>query len=309
MKRSYLASLFLMIPLFAFLMTGCSTLKSIYGDRFHISRSKPRDFSNGDNSLLKNKILLAPITNMAGIKDEKTDTLMETLVTLLKKDESILVSALTEFESLSPTDAEMGIVTDPALINRAEEMGMNALVTLVLEPLDYTVDKGIIWPFNKFKGEYNVSMVVNAVDITSGMVIFSFKESEKVKVGRVPEGQETPIPLDEETLDDVLYELLEKQASILLDVLAGRQWKGKISLDGEKIKISGGKDIGVTTGSVFEVFTKGEALKSATGKEYYIEGPKAGEIKVTDVMEDYSFAAPIGKVVFEDGQIITLKAE
>ena len=311
MKRSYLAGTFIIILLFILCITGCSTLRPLYGDRFHISRSKPRASSHGEKSLLRKKVLIAPVINIAGLKDEKAGQLSETWLNLLKEDNSLLVTQLTGFESpqLVSKSSGLGVFTDPVIIKKAEEMGMNTLVTLILEPLNYTAKKGFIWPFNKVKGEYDVTMVVNAVDITSGTVIYSYKESEKIKIGKVPEGQETPIPLDTGALDNVLYELQKRQSSALLDVLAGQLWTGKILHDEGKIRINGGKDIGITAGSVFEVFNKGEGIESLTGASYYIDGPKTGEIKVTEVTADHSFAVPTEEKIFEDGLIIALKSE
>jgi hypothetical protein len=310
MKRSYPAHLFLLFLIFTLCAPGCGALKSVYGDRFHISRSKPRNTSHSNRSILRKKVLVAPLINMAGLKDAKAGMLTEALAKLLKEDSTLLITTLTEFESPQSTTAstEMGIVTDPALIKKAGEMGINILVTSVLEPLNYTADKGIIWPFNKFKAEYDVAMVVNAVDVTSGTVIYSFRVSEKIEMGEVPEKDKTPVPLADETLSEVLSELQERQASSLLDVLAGQAWRGKITREGEKIRISGGTDIGITVGNVFEVFGKAEAIKSIGGRDYYVEGPKVGEIKATDVMGDHSFAVPIGEGV-EDGQIIALKSK
>jgi len=311
MKRTYLAGLFLMIPLFAFLMTGCSMLKPIYGDSFHASRSKLRNASNGDRSTLRLKVLAAPLINMAGLEDERAKILTETWATLLKEDPTLLVIPLTgSEESVSDTlSVETGIYTNPALIEKAEELGMNILVTSVLEPLHYAADKGIMWPFNKIKGEYDVSMIANAVDVITGTVIFTFKESEKIKMGEVPEGQNTSIPLDPEILDNVLHALQERLSLSMLDLLGERVWSGKISLDDGRIRIDGGTDIGITTGTLFDVFEKGDAVKSMTGRVYLVNGPKAGEIRVTDVLEDHSYAAPVGENVFETGQIITLKSE
>jgi len=310
MKRPYLAYLFLIMLILILCAPGCGTLKSVYGDRFHIARSKPGKTSRNEKSVLRKKVLVAPLVNMAGLKDEKAVSLTEAFAQLLKKDNALLITILTGFESAQSTaeSAEMGVVADQALIKKAGEKGMNILVTSVLEPLSYTANKGIIWPFNKFKGEYDVSIVVAAVEVTSGTLIFSYRESEKIEMGEVPEKDKTPVPLAEETLNEVLHDLQQRQSSALLEVLEDQAWSGKITKDGEKIRISGGKDIGITAGNLFDVFGKTEPVKSIGGREYYIEGPKTGEIKVTDVMDDYSLAVPLGEGI-EDGQIITLKSE
>lgn len=312
MDRSYLTRIFIAIMLASLLLiTGCSVLRPIYGDSFHIKRSKSRDAFSGDRSTLRLKVLAPPMINMAGFEDEKAEMLTGTWITLLKGDESLLVSTLTGPEApvSDISSAETGIYTDPALIEMAEEMGVNILVTSVMEPLHYTADKGIIWPFNKFKGEYDVSMIAGVIDVPTGTMIFTFKEDQKIDMGRVPEGQTTPIALDQETLDNVLYELQERLSSEILDLLAEQAWRGKISLDDGKIRISGGTDVGITAGTLFDVFENGDAVKSVNGRIYYVNGPKAGEIRVTDVMEDYSLAVPMGEEVFEAGQIITFKSE
>ena len=311
MKRSNLSVLITAALMLSLFMTGCSFLKPIYGDSFHASRAKPRNFSHDGKAALKIKVLAAPLVNMAGFDDEKLITLTESWIKFLKEDVSLLVTPLTGFESAQSvsTSTETGIVTDNALIKKAEEMGMNILITLVLEPLNYSAKRGIIWPFDKFKGEYDVSMVASAVDIISGTLIFSFRDSEKIKMGEVPEGQKTPVPLDRESLDNVLYELQKRLSSELLDLLSDHAWRGTISLEEGRIKISGGTDIGITAGSIFNVFGKGHAVKSVSGKTYHIDGPKEGEIKITDVMGSHSFAVPIGGKFFEAGQVISLKPE
>lgn len=292
-------------------MTGCSIMRPIYGDSFHISRSKSRNASSGDRSTLRLKVLAAPLTNMADLEDERGEALTETWVNLLKEDESLLVTVLTGSEGpvSDIASTETGIYIDPALIGKAEDMEMNILVASVLEPFHYTADKGIIWPFNKFKGEYDLSIIASAIEVATGTVIFTFKESEKIKMGRVPEGQTTPIPLDQEILDNVLHALQERLSSAMMELLEEQPWSGKISLEDGRIRINGGTDVGITTGTVFNVFEKGDSVKSVTGRVYHANSPKAGEIRVTEVMEDHSFAAPVGENNFEAGQVITLKSE
>jgi hypothetical protein len=302
MERPYFAKLAIVALISVSLcLVACGTIKSI-----------TPGVSSSNKSMLKKKVLVAPITNMSEqLNDEKATRLTETWLNLLKKDDSLSVALLTGFKSSQSavTSSEQGVVVDPALIKKAGEMGMNILVTQVLEPLNYTAQKRGIWPFRKLKGEYNVSMITNAVDIVNGTLILSARDLETINMGPVPEGQKTPPTLKEENLNKALDDMLKSQSSSLLDALANQEWKGKIVLEGGKIRINGGADIGITKGSVFEVFAKGAQVKSATGKEYYVQGMKAGEISVTDVLEDYCFAAPLDNKAFENGQIIALKSK
>jgi len=186
---------------------------------------------------------------------------------------------------------------------------MNILITHVLEPINYTAKKRGIWPFRKLKGEYEVAMLVNAVDIINGTLIVSSRDTDTINMGPVPEGEKTPPAWSEDAMNKVLEDLQESQASILQKALEKQEWKENITLVDGKIRINGGANSGISKGDVFEVFGKGDSVKSATGKEYYIQGIKIGEITITDVLEDHSFAVPVGDKVFENGQIIALKAK
>jgi len=312
MKRSYFTRLFLVTLMFASLCwTGCSTLKSFYGYTSYSAKSISRKILPGGKPALGKKVLVAPVINMAAIKNEKAGQITETWLSLLKKDNTLSITPLTgvEISKSTVTASELGIVTDPALVKKAEEMGENVLVTHVLEPFNYTEKKSGIWPFRKLKGEYDISMVVTAVDIINGTIIVSLKESETIDMGKVSEGQEVSPVLGDKIRDDALADIQKRLSSELLNALSAQEWRGKVVRDGEKIKINGGSDIGITQGSIFEVFAKGEAIKSVSGKDYYIAGSKAGEIKVTEVMQDHSMAVPLEGKSFEDGQIIIFKSK
>jgi hypothetical protein len=312
MKRSYFTRLFPVMLVFILIeVSGCSSFKYMYTYSSYSAKSAARKMLPGEKSILKKKILLAPVINMAGFSEEKTRQLNDELAAMLKEDASLSVTLLTGFESSrsAVTSSELGVVTASDLIKKADSLGMNTLITYVVEPLNYTVKKRGIWPFRKLKGEYDVSAVISAIDVNNGTLITSIRETQKIKMGQVQEGQEAPKKPDDGTLNEVLKDIRDRQAITLFDVLDSQEWQGAIILEGEKIKIKAGSDIGIRKGSIFDVYEKGERIKAINGKDYYITGQKAGEISVTDVMADYSYATPLGNKVFETGQIIMLKTE
>jgi hypothetical protein len=312
MERSYFSRLVIVIVVSAaFLVMGCSTFKSLYRSSSNTAKSISRSVLPGDKPILKKRVLVVPVINLAEFSGQKAGMLTETWVNLLKKDLSLSITPLTESEHSQSaiTFSELGVVTDPLQVKKAEEMGMNILVTQVMEPLNYTAKKRGIWPFRTLKGEYTVSMVINTVDIINGALILSSRETKQIKIGEVPEGQTTPPVIDEGMLNEALKDIQKRQSTALLDALGAQEWKGKILLDEGRIKINGGADLGITKGCVFEVFGKGEPIKSATGKIYNIEGIKLGEISVSEVTGDQAYAVPLGNKIFENGQIIEPKAQ
>jgi hypothetical protein len=83
---------------------------------------------------------------------------------------------------------------------------------------------------------------------------------------------------------------------------------GRLSIteDGT-IRIHGGRGLGVFKGTVFEVFAQGEPIRLSNNREQITFGPTMGEIKIVEVMQDYSIAVPISGGSFQDGQIIRIK--
>ncbi|MFC1533008.1 hypothetical protein ACFL7M_06550 [Thermodesulfobacteriota bacterium] len=314
MKRESFTKLLLLILLFPLINgIGCGTAKSVYRLSTETAKSVSDKIRPAKKAVLRKKVLVSPIMNQARIREEKAAQFTDAWVNLLKKDGHILV---TVSKGIIPSRAKIrspqfGIVTDPEFIKNAEDMGMNVLIICILNPFEVTVIKSGIWPFRKLKREVEISMSVDAMDITNGTLFISNIEIEKIKIQiEDSEEQENRWEIDYKMLDDEISPILKRQASTILDTLNRQPWTSKIYLsDNKTIRINGGKDIGITEGNVFDVFGKGETIKSLSGKEFSFLGTKVGEIKSAKVMEDFSLAVPLNDEQFEDGQVIRLKTK
>ena len=112
----------------------------------------------------------------------------------------------------------------------------------------------------------------------------------------------------EEKFQDAMADMVKDQASAIMEVLKEEPWSGKIlSADGKNLVINAGKDVGLITGSLFEVFGKGESIQSVNGRSYHLLGPKMGEIKAVRVMDDHASAVPWKGAGFKAGQTIRAK--
>ena len=291
----------MLLSLFFLFATGCGTTKSL------VRKVLPA------KGKLKKRVMVLPIIDQAGLGQERMAQLTELLVESLQKNERLLVQAA---ENPMPSRAktrspEFGIVIDPDIAKRAEELGMNVLVTGALNPFETKSKKSGIWPFRKMRREIEVSVVVNAVDITNGTLLLTNLESRKVKMPEpedVFEEASWTGRVDDETLDKLLPRFVRDQASAIIEELKYQPWTGRlISTDGKTIIMNAGSDLGVTEGSIFEVFSKGEPIRSVTGRPLFLLGSKLGEIKVEKVMEPYSSAVPLTDEQFSAGQLIRLK--
>lgn len=300
MKRVILRALTSAVLIFLLIqMMGCGTTKSVY---------KKAWSKKGD---LKKRVLVLPILDQAGVGDEKIIQLTATLVELLQKDATLLVQPGT---MPSPSrqrvrSPEFGVVIDPALIAIADQMDVNVLLAGVLNPYEMRVKRSGWWPFRWIKREQEVSLLLNAYDTIDGTIIISHLEARKIKVPKDnPEGEGEKTRIDEERLQEELSDMLKDHASTMIEELGDHPWRGKIiSVEVDNIVVNAGEDMGLTNGSVFEVFGEGEGVRSLTGRHLYLSGPKVGEIKTVQVMASRASAVPVTGGPFKPGQVIKLK--
>jgi len=314
MKRGIFTRLSpIILSLFLIQVAGCSTIKSVYRSGTGTAKNIAKRVIPGKKSGLKKRVLVIPVMDQAGVGEEKAAYITTTLVELLKKDKNILV-----YKSINPMGStakmkspQYGIVIDPEMAKRAEEMGMNTLITSILNTFEVTSKKAGIWPFRKFRKEFEISMLVNALDITSGTIFLTNLESRKIKITvdeEESEEEKEKLVIDDKRLDKGLSRILEKQVSVIRSGLANQPWSGRVvSVNTENVIINAGKDVGIAAGTVLDVFGKGEPIRSLSGQAYHLLGPKIGEIKAVEVMEDNSSAVPLTGGGFQAGQVIKLK--
>ena len=296
MKRIYcIRSFCLVLSLLLIAIFGCSTTKYL------VQKIKP------DKPDLKKRVMVLPVIDREVPGSERASQITADFVDLLRKSSHLLLydppkglSWPSEIKS-----SRFGAVTHPELVKKAEDLGMNAIITGVLEPTQTTTNKIGIWPFRKSCRIHEVSVVMNVVDARSKALSLSRLESEVVSV-----------PLDkaqgrneEETIDQLLKEALarvvKRQALAVVTSLVEEPWTGRIlAVKNDTIKINAGKDVGLQPGHRFEVYARGESITAQGGGSFELLGKKIGEIEATSIMEKHSLAVAAAKESFLAGQAI-----
>lgn len=284
-----------MLLLFLVALLGCSTTKSV------VKKIAPTKDS------IKKQLMITPLVDQAGLGPTRTAQIHMRFVELLQRSPQILVfqDTLGIRVPKRSKPIESGIRPSPELIEKSLDMGMNAILIGILNPLEVTTGKTGIWPFRDMSTIVEISMLVNVFDTTSGCLYLTQLESE-----------EMPFLFDElqgrdenEIIDQILQEkmlpLLERQAEAVIDHLTDETWTGKIlAVENGTVKISGGKNVGIHPGQVFAVYALGESIICGTGKPLALLGEKIGEIRTTQIMEDHSLAVPLAEAPLLAGQIV-----
>jgi len=310
MKR--VIGLSLLMVLFPFVLSmGCGSVKSAYRASASAAKSVIELVIPGKEDGLRKRILVASMINRAGIKEEEARRITGSFVELLRENTDFLVNLLYDVDTpdsdlLSP---KHGIVIDPELLRKAELMGMDMLITITLDPFDIRTKKSGIWPFRRMKKQIDISISMNLVDVTYGTLILAGTKTTRIKADyNAAEGEDNRWDVNYEVLDEELDPILDDYAYEISDSLDSHLWTGKIMLLGGRTPIiNGGKDIGVTEGSIFDVFDKGEPIRSLEGKEYFYLGLNVAEVRADEVMESYTIVAPVNDERLIDGQLVRLK--
>jgi hypothetical protein len=287
--------------------SGCSTTKKLY------------DKITPGSSGLKKRVLVLPFWDQAGLGEEKMEQLTAQFLSLLNRDGAFLIEKGRRLAAASDRarSPEFGIVTDPEQARRADQMGINVMITAVFTPFDTKRIKTGIWPFRKIKDETEIAMYVNAFDVINGTLLLTRFESVKVRTtadlfdedeDELAETKKIQPDIEEKTLNESLSEIVENQASEVRSALGERPWLGRIvSSNASGTTLNAGSDVGVVPGSVFDVLGTGETITAATGQTLAMPGPKVGEITVTEVMKDRALASHPEGVSFKPGQVIRFK--
>lgn len=269
----------------------------------------PWESAGGDK--LRKRVVVAPFLDQTNLGEARVAQIRAHFIALLEEDKSLSVH---DIQALAPTRAKIrspkyGIVTDPDLAKRAEAMGMNVLVTAVLNPIEIEYRRVGYYPFRWLIKELEISMVFNATDLISGTLFLTSLESKKIKVPKeLQEDKALEEIMAHKRFTQAAEKILERQASAVRKGLHEHPWAGKVlSVSGEKVMISAGEDVGVVVGDVFEVFERGKPIRSAGGTHIFLLGRKVGEVRVAQIMEHHSEATPLIDTRFQAGQVVRLK--
>ena len=314
MKRQIPGGLFFLITLSVLIgWTGCSTTKMVY--------NKIIPNKGG----LKKKVLVLPLIDQAGLEEARVEEIQDLFLGELRKDDHFLVqeASMPPSSTNHSNPSQFDMLVNPSFANWAENNGVNVLITATVHPIDVNSETKGFWPILFVQQKMELSMAVNALDLSNGTLFMTNLEGTQLKMEKQVEGYEVlHIESDhkEEKKDNplshvgtkkfqkALREMVENQASAILKVLRGEPWTGKIlSVDGKKLVINAGRDVGLIMGSLFEVYGEGESIQSVNGRSYTLLGPKLGEIKVVQITDDQASAVPWQGEGFKAGQTIRVK--
>ena len=202
-----------------------------------------------------------------------------------------------------------GRIDNLVLAKTGRKLGLNAIITGSL--IDISANKenrGILW----FKDTYNFircQIVVEIYDTETGAKFFDDSFVHEIQVDEIDlynlkTGNANEIP----ALNDVLLNAVIPIGETICDAVNIQPWKGYvISSFNDKIIISSGKRSGLILGDKLEVYDSGNIFEGKDNQEFFIPGPKIGEIKITALYPDKAEAALISGKSIKVGSTVKIK--
>lgn len=294
MKRQPLRCILLLLPVLVCLLLSCSATRSISEK---ILPGKPGP---------SKRIAIYPLVDQLGIGETKTRELSATLEAHLKESRHMAVTqppkdiGLTPEKILSP----LGGVKDVSAIHKISQTGIQAIVIGLLPPVEVTTERKGLWPFDKWRKTFTISLILNVVDTSDGTLILSHREGKSFSMVLQDVDEVGEAKVVKEESPELLPKLLKAQESAVEDALRKEPWKGRIlEVKGGEVLLNGGTDVGLREGLCFEVFQAGNPIRTKEGLSLFPLGARVGRVTVSRVEETQAFCVPREGEAFAPGQI------
>lgn len=292
MRNRLFKKIFVLV-VFIFLLSvfACGTAKTVSRASVDAINATADFIIPDEKPVLKKKVVIAPVINQSGIKMNLDEKMRQALISYLSQDEFLLInrSVKGSDETFNPRTLQYGIVIDPEQVTKAQEAGMNILVSCVFHPIESEIKRKGIWPFRKNRRIIDISISINAIDTTNNTFAVSKNESISLRTNEKDPDDTIEWEPDINLIEKGVHSVLEKLSDFTSEKLRQYPWQSRIyGSDNNTYIIKAGHDVDINQSTVFELYSKGESIKSATGDEYSTLGDKLGETGVISISRDES---------------------
>jgi len=294
MMKKFGLYLTLLLSTVSIVLNGCAT------------RSGSLEPYGCPKSSLKKKVMVSPFVDHSGLGRGVATSISRYIVDKIRASgKAIVFEAPHVGEFDEATELSYGVVVNRALLSKAEEMGMNMLLTGTISAVDKEERLGGVWPFRKPNVHFQVSLVVNLIDPQNGTVILTHMETDGIELNMEELEFTEKGWVSDQLKRKVLPKLAKRAAKLLIEAIESERWEGTIlEVEDGSIRISAGKDVGVKPGHRFDVFGGRKVVKAADGRQFCISWKRIGRLSVLRVGETTSEARPLEGNGFTRGQII-----
>jgi hypothetical protein len=175
--------------------------------------------------------MVLPFIDNSGLGKKTAAQATDDFIKLLGKSRHVTLQSPTSGMVLpdNASSPKHGIVTPPQLIKKAEALGLDALITGVLDPVAGVTKRRGVWPFRSTRRIYDVSAMICVLHVPSRTVLLTGYEMEKTSLPFEKSVDEKELARQAlgEALPDVLEALASAASKSLSKDLSQRLRHGK----------------------------------------------------------------------------------
>ncbi|RPH50984.1 MAG: lipopolysaccharide transport periplasmic protein LptA [Desulfobacteraceae bacterium] len=200
-----------------------------------------------------------------------------------------------------------GSIDSFKLCETGRKLGLTAIMTGSITDIKIVDELRGILLWKDTYPAVSLTVHVDVLDTETGAKILdeSFthkKYSDDIDKESIKSGKIEPAFL-KEAFEHIAGEAGKK----VCEIMRRASWKGYVSsVSGEKITISSGSSTGVAQGKAFEVFGN-SLIVGVQGHRFLVPGPKAGEVKITEVFDDSAEAMIVSGNLIKEGYTVRPK--
>ena len=306
--------IFLCLFLLTGFFSGCSTTKKFAKSVSNIPSKITESISSDDRPALR--AMLLPILDYGSYGEERTANITLQYIEAFEQISRIKISE-------SPPDftwptmekmPEFGVTPPHELADFAKAHGVDAVITIILNPIENQTEVSGIWPFKSIAVQLNISSIVNVIDVPSSTILASHEAKEHIAypVSELEFQEESDVY--DRIVKKIFPELIAEQIGSVRSSLREIPWTGKIvalETNGDLV-INAGTDISLKPGIKLNVFEEGDSITCKSGIKLFLRGKNIGDIVISDVSETTAKATPAIKknedeISFKIGQSVRIK--
>ncbi len=194
------------------------------------------------------------------------------------------------------------------LCETGRQLGLTTILTgSVTDITIYDESRRGILFWKKTLPEISMTVRIELFDTETGTKLFDEsytlkQDSDKNGIELAKSGK-----IDEVFLKEAIKYFTSSPRKIISNIMVEQKWKGYISsVSGSNASVSSGRNMGVASGMVFDVFGN-SIINGLENQKFMIPGPKIGEVKITNVFDNSSEALVISGNALKEGFAIKSK--
>ena len=283
---------------------GCTTLGKT-------TRKIARDL-NPRSATLRIRLALLPIENRTGLEPKilKTQFKKPLSVAIRRNCSAVLLESGTPLfgpdNTLSAFRTANGALNAYLLSKAGRRRGFNAVAAVHVESIKARMDRrGILWfkgsrPLLQAHADAEVFDTLTATKIVSKDFYFE-TAIDKILYDKIRSGKNFTAPQVRKALQQTAEEMGEAIGEALNDL----PWRGYVTrVQGDTVRLSSGKRVGLKTGMVLTVFDPGTVIQGIEGQRFILPGKPKGRIQITAVHPDTAEAVVVSGGPFAAGSAV-----